>query len=225
MQVKKTVFFVVVIAISWIHAMYEARYAERIVIIDPSGDGKRTGRVIKGESGDSFERGLTLQCAEKIKEVIEQWAPHIKVIITRMPGDIVYDLQNASLANRLNADLFINLNFYHAHETKPTIFVYQFSYGNDFACCNQGLAFNTYDSAYKINKNTTDAVRDTFKKALSQQKYQSLFTVAGGSLPIKPLIGIVSPSIAIEAGLKNKESWNSYVEPLARGIMTIVGGQ
>ena len=113
--------------------------------IDPSGDAKRTGRQI----GDNFERGLTLQCAEKIKELVEQLAPHIKIIITRMPGDVVYDLQNASLSNRLNADLYINLNFYHCHETKPTLFLYQFSYGNDFACSNQGLVLNTYDQAYR----------------------------------------------------------------------------
>ena len=71
-----------------------------------------------------------MQCVEKIKEIIEERAPHIKVIITRMPGDNVYDLQNASLANRIHADLFMNLNFYYTQETKPTtvsvsIFVWQ----------------------------------------------------------------------------------------------------
>src|SRR5207244_3933134 len=115
------------------------------------GDAKRIGRKI----GDGFERGLTLQCAEKIKEVIEHQAPYIKIIITRMPGDTVYELQNASLSNRLNADLFINLNFYYCQETKPILFLYQFSYGTHFAC-QQGLAFHTYDQAYIKNKNRTD---------------------------------------------------------------------
>jgi len=204
----------------WVLPFYEKQHAQHIIIIDPAGDAKRTGRRI----GDSFERGLTLQCAEKIKELIETSTPHVKVIITRMPGDIVYDLQNASLANRIHADLFINLNFYHSQETKPTIFLYQFSYGNDFACCSQGLALNTYDQAYRINKNKTDEICQLFQKTLSQQKYKSLFATAGiYSLPIKPLIGIVAPSIAIEAGLKNKELWLSCCEPLARAIVGAVG--
>ncbi len=203
----------------WVHALYEPRHAECIVVLDPSGDAKRTGRRI----GDNFERGLTLQCAEKIKEVIERSAPHIKIVITRMPGDIVYDLQNASLANRINADLFINLNFYYTQETKPTLFLYQFSYGNDFAQCNQGLALHTYDQAYKINKSVTDEIAQVFKKSLLQPQYQSLFMVAGVyALPIKPLIGIVAPSISVEAGLKNKELWINYCEAIARGIIEVL---
>ena len=191
----------------------------RTVILDPAGDAKRTGRRI----GDSFERGLTLQCVEKIKEIIANDAPHIKVIITRMPGDIVYDLQNASLANRINADLFINLNFAHSHETKPTIYLYQFSYGNDFVAQQQGLQLHSYEAAYLINKHTTDVACQVFKKELSASQWQSLFSVAAASaLPIKPLIGIVAPSISIEAGLKNKELWHHYCEPIAHAIIAAV---
>lgn len=211
--------FIFVMSVFFIHATVNQQYTQRIIIIDPSGDAKRTGRKI----GDNFERGLTLQCAEKIKEMIEAQTSHIKVIITRMPGDVVYDLQNASLANRLNADLYINLNFYHCQETKPTVFLYQFSYGADFACCNQSLTLNTYDQAYRINKTVTDEISQHLKKFLVLPKYQGLFSVDGVyALPIKPLIGIVAPSISIEAGLKNKELWVNYVEPLVRGILAVV---
>jgi N-acetylmuramoyl-L-alanine amidase len=217
-QVKKISFFVVVVSTLWVHALYESHHAQRIVVLDPAGDAKRTGRRI----GDNFERGLTLQCAEKIKELIERSAPYIKIVVTRMPGDIVYDLQNASLANRINADLFINLNFYYTQETKPTLFLYQFSYGNDFAHHNPGLALHTYDQAYKINKSITDEIAQVFKKSLLQQQYQSLFTVAGVySLPIKPLIGIVAPSLTLEAGLKNKELWVNYCEAIAQSIIAV----
>ncbi len=193
---------------------------QRTVILDPAGDAKRTGRRI----GDNFERGLTLQCAEKIKEYIEQHAPYIIVVITRMPGDTVYDLQNASLANRLHADLLVNLNFYQCNETKPTLFLYQFSYGNDFAVNYQyELGLRSYDEAYTINKHITDEYVQNIKQFLLQTRYQPFFGVAGAyHLPIKPLIGIVAPSIAIEAGLKNKESWVQYVEPLALGIIEVL---
>lgn len=218
MQIKKLV-TLFLLSVFYVLPIYETYRDQRLVILDPSGDAKRTGRRI----GDNFERGLTLQCAEKIKEYIEQHAPWIKVMITRMPGDMVYDLQNASLSNRLQADFFINLNFYHSQETKPTLFLYQFSYGNDFACCNQGLILRSYDEAYTINKPLTDEMVQIFKTSLLQHTYQSMFTVAGKyALPIKPLIGIVAPSICIEMGLKNKELWVHYVEPLAQSILGVL---
>jgi hypothetical protein len=196
--------------------LYQTHY---VVILDPSGDAQRTGRLIH----DNFERGLTLQCAEKIKEYLAVHALHIKVIITRMPGDIVYDLQNASFANRLEANLFINLNCYYCKETKPTLFLYQFSYGNDFIGGSPDLAFHTYDDAYRINKPKTDAIATQFKHFLSQPPYQSLFSIAGSyCVPLKPLIGIVSPSITCEMGLKNKESWITYVEPISKAIMQVL---
>ena len=102
MQIKKIIFYISLIgALSPFNAHNKKPIQQRIVVLDPAGDAKRTGRRI----GDSFERGLTLQCAEKIKEIIEARSSHIKVVITRMPGDNVYDLQNASLSNRIHADL------------------------------------------------------------------------------------------------------------------------
>ena len=193
---------------------------EYIIILDPSGDGqKTTGRAID----NSFERALTLQCAEKIKLLLESYNPKLTIIISRSPGDHVYELQNATLANRLDVDLFLNLNFYHTADTKPTLFLYQFSYGNDFIQVQPGLQFSPYDQAYKINKSTTDKLIESFKTHLSQQCYNSLFFVAGPhALPIKPLIGIVSPAIAIEVGLKNKDAWQQLVEPLALGIIEMI---
>lgn len=191
-------------------------------MLDPSGDAKKTGRVI----GDSFERGLTLQCAEKIKSLIEEQLSHVKIIITRLPGDIVYDLQNASLANRINANLFININFYLSTETKPTLFLYQFSYGNDFASHQSGLSCNTYDQAYKVNKVVTDEIIKLFTTHLSHTNYKNLFTLSGPhALPIKPLIGITAPSIAIEVGLKNKESWHMFIDPLVATIIAAIEQQ
>ena len=194
------------------------QHREYTVILDPAGDAKKTGRVI----GDSFERALTLQCAEQIKILVEERHPHIKVVISRLPGDHVYELQNASLSNRLHADLFINLTFYSTQDTKPTLFVYQFSYGNDFAHFGQGISFNTYDEAYKINKPLTDKLVQTCTHFLTQN-YSSLFSVSGPhALPLKPLIGIIAPSMCIEVGLKHKDSWHHVVEPLAGSIIEMV---
>lgn len=221
MQIKKLIFCVSIIGVIVAIPLQDNHPVQRVIVIDPAGDVKRTGRRI----GDSFERGLTLQCAEKIKEIITRDAPHIKIIITRMPGDNVYDLQNASLANRIHADLFMNLNFYHTQETKPTLYLYQFSYGNDFGCGAQGITLHSYDQAYRINKETTDVVCQLFKKELSEHAYHSLCTVAGPyKLPIKPLIGIVAPAIAIEVGLKGKDLWHCYSDALAHVLINVLDG-
>jgi hypothetical protein len=219
MQIRYLFFIWCTIALPFTNVVHDTSHRQAIVVIDPAGDVKRTGRRI----GDVFERGLTLQCAEKIKQYIEQYRDDITVVITRMPGDPVYDLQNATLANRLHADLFINLNVYYTQDTKPTVYVYQFSYGNDFACCQQQLALYSYDQAYKINKHTTDRVMQLCIKELADKQYQALYSVAGPyALPIKPLIGVIAPALAFDCGLKSKESWHAYAEPLAHTIIAML---
>lgn len=190
-----------------------------IVILDPAGDAKKTGRKI----GDVYERGLTLQYAEKIKEYLHSHYSDITVLMTRSPGDIIQDLQTASFANGRNADFFIHFTFYHSTETKPTLFLYQFSYGNDFAPLPPELAMYPYDEAYRINKPQTDHRCGLFKEQLSQQSYKSLWNIAGiYSLPIKSLIGITIPCITCEMGVKNKDSLAMYIEPMADSIVNSI---
>jgi hypothetical protein len=207
MQVKNIFLFLCCVAtIMYAVSFHEKSNQQYMVVLDPAGDVKHTGRHI----ADVFERGLTLQCAEKIKEIIEERAPHIKVIITRMPGDAVYDLQNASLSNRIHAHLFIHISFYYT----------QVSYGNDFASHQQGLVCHSYDQAYRINKEKTDMLCQVLSTELVCPHYHSLYGVKGPyALPLQPLIGIVAPAIACEMGLKSKESWHSYAEPLAQEII------
>jgi N-acetylmuramoyl-L-alanine amidase len=193
--------------------------ADYIIVIDPAGDAKKTGRSID----DSFERGIALQCAEKIKALVEQRYPKAKVIITRLPGDIVYDLQNASLTNRINANLFINLNFYPNSEPKPSLFLYQFSYGNDFTSSYSELSFNSYEQAYKINQPQTSKIIQQLFTQLADDKYAHLFSVScPHAIPVKPLIGVIAPSIALDIGLKNKNSWHLFIEPLADAIIQLI---
>jgi hypothetical protein len=44
------------------------------------------------------------------------------------------------------------------------------------------------------------------------------------SLPIKPLIGVVAPSVAFDMGLKSKDWWHYYSEPLSNAIIAVVEG-
>lgn len=216
MQIKKifllsTLLFIIVA----LYGIAQKNDKKFIVILDPAGDSKRTGRII----GDSFERGLTLQCAERIKVALEAENALIKVIISRAPGDIVVDLQNASLANRLDADLFISLHFYQADDVKHILSLYQFSYGNDFGVNHCNLALHSYDQAYMVSKDRTHTMAQFFKNQLSSEDNQNKFSVQGPyCLPVKPLIGITCPALLLEAGLKAKDSWHLFVEPFVSVI-------
>lgn len=190
-----------------------------VIMLNPAGDTRHTGRKI----ADSFERGLTMQCAEAVKQQLEQSNPHCTVLLSRSPGDIVYDLQNASLANRLTVDLFISIHFYHTTQTKPTVHIYQFSYGDDFAQPIDELAWYSYDQAHRFYADITTSWIELFKSVLDETDYQKQFTVSDPyKLPFKPLIGIMAPGIGFEAGLKEKNDWQTYVEPISKAISTIL---
>jgi hypothetical protein len=193
-----------------------------LIVIDPAGDAKKTGRPI----ADSFERALTLQCAEKIKVELEKKID-IKVIITRSTGDTVAELHSASLANRMNADLFIMLNFYHTDEVKQPLYLYNFSYGNhDIGVYKQGLSLCSFDKAYMINKDLTNDMVQQFAAHLQSESYHNLFTLHGPyAMPCKQLIGVIASGIVLEAGLKTKDAWQLFVQPIVEGILILMQRQ
>ena len=67
-------------------------------MLDPAGDAQNPGRTID----DNFERGITLQFAEKLKEMLQEKFPTIRVVLSRTPGESLQPLQNANFANRLS---------------------------------------------------------------------------------------------------------------------------
>jgi len=190
-----------------------------LIMLAPSGDAKHIGRKI----GDSFERGITLQYAEKLKKLIEKQCPSVTIIISRFPGDIVSPLQNASFANRLQVDLFISIHFYQTTETKPQFHLYQFSYNDDFISPTSKLSFYNYDQAHLFNKKRTNIWVQLIKQTCEDDQYQKLFRAKNiYKLPFKSLIGVLAPAIGIEVGLKNSPDWQNYLEPMVQSIIAIV---
>lgn len=190
-----------------------------VIMLSPAGDVQHPGRRID----DSFERGITLQCAEAVKQALEKENLPVTILLSQLPGDIIYNLHIASLANRLDVDLFISLHFYSTQNTRPNVYLYQFSYGDDFAKLTEDLAFYTYDQAHRFNADITTSYIQLFKSALDIQKYHHLFAVSSPyKLPFKPLIGITAPSIGFEAGLKQKNNWYNYIEPLTQAVKAII---
>ena len=189
-----------------------------IIMIDPAGDAQDTGKRID----NTFERGLTLQCAEQLKLVVESRHHNAQVILTRSPGDTIAPLQNANLANRLNIDLYISLSFFNESEITPRLYLYNFSYNDDFITKKNDGSFCRYDQAHLFNYAATREYAQIIP-CFNTEHYKKLFDCKGCfKLPCKPLIGIKAPALKIEIGLNNKEQWQSYVEPLTLCLQPII---
>lgn len=199
-------------------ALYPADHRFSIML-DPAGDAQHTGRQID----DSLERGITLQFAEQLKKLLEEMYPQVRVILTRFPGETIHPLQNANFANRLDIDCYVSLHFYQETQTKPRLFVYRFSYGDDFVTKLPDVSFCPYDQAHQINSGITKTWCSSITQVLTLDDHKQLFDFYGVvELPFKPLIGIKAPAFAFEAGLQDKNDGKRYLKAMALSLGSII---
>ncbi len=191
------------------------------IMIDPAGDAKHTGRLIQ----DTLERGISLQCAEQLKMKLTEKIKNLRVILTRVPGETIQPLQNASFANRLGTDLYLSLYFYYEPDTPQHITLYYYIQDPiaDAWHQPQQLAFYPVDQTHLINLTTTKAWGNIFLDVLQDKQCSKYFQPYGlFGIPFLPLIGIKSPAIAIEVGLKNKQDWQRIIDPMITAIERII---
>ncbi len=187
------------------------------IMINPAGDTKDAGRMLN----DCFERGTTLQFAQELKKELEKNFKNIRVVLTRVPGESLEHLQNANFSNRLDADFYFSIHFYKEKETISKLFLYH--YLNDSFNCqsNSILNFYQYDNAHLLNFSKTLQYINDFKKIFSSKLNKFIFKGFYG-IPFKPLIGIKSPAIAMEAGLKNSNDWQNLITPTVEAFRLII---
>lgn len=186
------------------------------IILDPAGDSKQTGRTI----GDTFERAITLNCAQELKRELEESLPSCTVAITRCSGQEVKPLSNASFSNKLSPTLYISIHaFAQPRDTKPSLSLYQFSRGDDFVTKSYDLAFIPVDEAHRAQHEKSSQYAKKMLSNLSSSQYQSIFIAHGlYKLPISPLIGIQAPAFSLELGLIEIQDWKLFIKPLAASI-------
>ena len=218
-MIQKTALYSVLFLINITFSSFINAHSQLFTImLDPAGDAEYTGRKID----DCFERGLTLQCAEKLKKVLEERYPSVRIVLTRFPGETLQLLQNANFANRLDVDFYISIHFYEEHAIKPALYLYSFVFNTDLMIKPTEFAFYPYDKAYQLSHAVTRQCADLMSKQLIGS-YQHQFDVKGPyELPCSPLIGVKSPAIMCEIGLKTKDSWIDFVKPLADSIEIII---
>lgn len=182
------------------------------VIIDPSGDAKHTGRVIQ----DTFERGITLQCAELLKKELNQTLPKVRVVLTRVPGETIQPLQNASFANRLQADFYISISFYLETDIPSHISIFHYiTQQTDYWHTYVPLSFYHVSQAHLINIALTQKLGKQLLTILQDKNINPFFKAQGlFAIPYKPLLGIKAPALAIEAGIRQKDDYKNIIQPL-----------
>jgi N-acetylmuramoyl-L-alanine amidase len=213
MRIKKYIINLVILSAVFINFVALAKKEagqEFVIMLDPAGDAKNTGRQID----DSLERGISMQFAQKLKGEIENKFKNIKVVLTRDAGQRVEALQNASFANRLDVDFYLSVHFYKENAVKSQAYVYTFYYKDDLAmAAKKGeLHFYPYDMAHLINRNITLGFADIVRSVFLSGDNAKYFDFCGiYSLPFKPLIGVKAPAVAVEIGLNKKDDFNNYI--------------
>lgn len=199
------------ILFSIIFLVFTPLHAKQIIMIDPAGDAKQTGRYI----GNSLERAQTIKFAESLKQKLE--TKSFQVILTRSPGELVYPLQNANFSNRLPVTLYVSLHCYHNPQEKFALTIYRFSYNHMNIQQSQNLAMIPYDKAHLATQEKTKSYAHQIKQELNTEKTLQIHGVY--ALPFHPLIGIQAPAIGIEINLIHQNDWQIYLEPLAKSII------
>jgi len=190
-------------------------------MIDPFGDSKLlTGHEID----DNFERGITLQCAEELKKQLNNVLPDIRIVLTRVPGETIQPLQNASFSNRLQADFYLSISFYHEQEIPSHVSLfYYLENTTDLWHRHNSLHFYRAEQAHLINIKTSKSIGERFLETLSNSSINSVFVTTGlFGCPYKQLIGVQAPSIAIEAGLQKKDDWKYLISSLITCIKSTI---
>ena len=192
-----------------------------IIFLDPMGDLQNPGREIDG----TFERGVALQFAQALKSLMERECTNLKILLTKSAGESNDFLTNASLANQLNVDLYINLNFYHETSPKSCISTYYLLYNPTtdlWKKRNQALSLIPFDLAYLNSLDKTVKYTHIFTQNLKELANGSYVAFDALGIPFKPLRGIISPAFAIELGIRKNNEWRDLVNPIKSSLQEII---
>lgn len=189
------------------------------LMINPAGNLQSTERLIN----NTFERSIALHAAEALKQELENSCPSISVILTRTPGHKTNIIHNAHFANSLNVNLFLSLHFYQETETKPHLYIYRFSYNNELTIKPSDFTFYRYDQSYFFNATSSAAAARILTQTWIQCPHERQFTTHSVTgFPCTSLIGVISPALALDIGIKNQTDWQQYIQPLVEGIRALV---
>jgi hypothetical protein len=201
--------------LTWSSAVYSYT-----LMLDPYGDAQHTGRIID----NTFERGITLQCSEYLKREINQKFPDIRVIVSRVPGEIVEPLQNASFANKLQVNAYISFCFYQTEKIPTPVHIYYYEKSPADAWQKpEQLAWYSAENIYLAHLPATKNMVQIMHAIFGNNLYKSAFashTPVG--IPCIQLKGINAPSCIIEIGLQKKDDWKKIVPAFLQALEKVI---
>lgn len=191
------------------------------ILINPAGDAQVPGRSLD----DTYERALTLRCAQELKTKLEAEYT-TRILLTRFPGETIDPLQNASFANRMQIDLYLSLHFYKAKESHHPVFLYYYSSNHTAdmpAKRSKELVFYPYNQAYKLHlKESKDYAQQLYTTLKQEEKKYQLNCYPPLGIPSKPLMGILAPALTCEIGIDTKEDLKQCIEALASALGSFI---
>jgi N-acetylmuramoyl-L-alanine amidase len=190
------------------------------LMIDPARDARDAGRIIDG----NFERGITLQCAHELKRLLEETSPQARVLITRMPGEVLEPLQAIQYANRIGVDLYLSIHCYQERSSQAQITLYHFvrdPMADFIGKKSDILRFIPLDQTHIHWLPTTKHYAQQLQAMLSVSLGRCVMVVGAFGIPIKSLRGINAPALCIEFGLVKADDWHYYMRPLAESLLKL----
>jgi hypothetical protein len=199
----------IIIARSYLIAKAPEKRKRYTIMLSPSGDAHDTGRALS----DGFERGITRQCAEKIKLALEEQFD-TRVILSHSAGETISQKQKANFANRLHVDLYISL---HACPSDHLGFdTYYYKSDLFIPTARPDLAlYPTHQSSFIHHNKILNIAQKGFVDPQHKINYNATTPIG---LPIKHLEGIVAPAFAIELHIQKTSDILFYAQSIARGI-------
>jgi hypothetical protein len=178
------------------------------VMLDPAGDSKNAGRAL----ATCYERSLTLQICEAIKEKIGNLYPTIKITITHKAGEFLTQEHRAQLANKSNANLFVHISCFEDTHIKPHIMCYY----NACTDIPYQLKPHTFIPAHRAHETCFTKTKQYVEQFHAQLKNQhSVYTLLSPyTIPDARLKYLMIPSFTIEIGVSTAFPWTQCVDVL-----------
>lgn len=181
-------------------------------MLDPTGDAQHTGRQL----ATCYERSVTLQLCETLKENILKQSPDCIVTITRTAGETRSQDQRAQMANQLQPDLFVHLSCFEDAALRPSLALYYMLPTNNISY--SPTPYSLIPACKASDKSSPQAKK--IVQALEKRLHTSWYTVQKPyAIPDARLASIMVPACTIEFGISRTVPWTHLVEPLNAALV------
>lgn len=191
------------------------------IILDPAGDARVAGRTID----DSYERSLTYQCLDTVRDYLESRFKSMRVLLTRLPGETLEPLQNVAFANRLKADLYVSVAMYPAQEKRIEVALFYNASKSGIADCTaeKQLALKPYNDSIDQFQRASYCSAALFEQYIAETfKHNQLVVRKPCGVPCKSLTGVMAPAVAFEIGLHRKDEVSTSAEYIGHAIEHLI---